>query len=81
MVSLGGSVLRLVDSIINSATSGGTVNWTQVSTNLSTLINGFVAAGVLKIPATASLASINQFGNSAAEAIYNYKIATGKATL
>ena len=76
-----GSVLRLVDSIINSATSGGTVDWAQVSANLSTLINGFVAAGLLKIPATASLASINQFSNSAAQAIYNYKIATGKATL
>jgi len=33
------------------------------------------------LSATLSLAGINQFANSAAQAIYNYKIATGKATL
>jgi hypothetical protein len=40
-----GALLRVLDSYLISAASGGTVDWAQVPTNISNLVDGLVSAG------------------------------------
>jgi hypothetical protein len=76
-----GALLRVLDSYLTSSTSAGTIDWAQVSTDISTLVDGLVSAGLLKLPANLSASNVKQFAYSMAVAIENYKLATGKATL
>lgn len=73
--------LRIIDSYVVTGTSGGTVNWTTVDASLSTAINNMIGAGLIKVPSGVSLAQVNSFIDSVAEAIWSYKQATGRAHL
>jgi hypothetical protein len=76
-----GVALRLIDSYVVTATSGGEVNWTEVETNLTNAVNAFVKAGLIKIPAGLTTAKVTSFANAIAHVIYSYKAATGRRAL
>jgi uncharacterized membrane protein len=76
-----GISLRLIDSYIVTATSNGTVNWTEVNTSLSTAISNFINAGLMKVPPGMTLAQVTSFADALAKAIYNYKVATNRTAL
>ena len=77
-----GSLLRFLDTyIVNATMAGGTVDWTKVRTNISTLVDSLVASGLLKIPAGGSADNVKQFASDVAVIIHDYKVATGKTTL
>jgi hypothetical protein len=76
-----GFLLRVTDSYIVSGTSGGVVNWTQVNSQLASMVSGLSSAGLLKLPASVTLANAQTFAQDLAQAIYAYKQATGRTSL
>lgn len=76
-----GTLLRLIDSYIVTSTSGGVVNWTQVNSNLSTMVGNLASSGLLKLPASITQAEVTNFAQSLARTIYTYKTATGRTSL
>jgi hypothetical protein len=76
-----GTMLRVIDSYVVTATVGGTVNWTQANSGIATMITNFASAGLLKLPATITTAQAIQFAQSLAQVTYTYKTATGRVTL
>jgi hypothetical protein len=76
-----GFLLRVIDSYIVTGTSGGTVNWTQVNTQLATMVSTLSSSGLLKLPASVPLASAQTFAQDLARAVYAYKQATGRTSL
>ncbi len=82
-----GALLRTLDSYIVSATStsSGTaaaaVNWLQVTTGLSTLVNNLMSTGLMKLPTGISLGDVKQFALDVCTAIEQYKQATQKTHL
>jgi hypothetical protein len=76
-----GFLLRVIDSYIVSGTSGGIVNWTQVNSQLATMVSSLSSSGLLKLPASVTLASAQTFAQQLAQAIYAYKQATGRTSL
>ena len=76
-----GFLLRVTDSYIVSATSNGVVSWTQVNSQLASMVSGLSSAGLLKLPASVTLANAQLFAQDLAQAIYVYKQATGKVSL
>ncbi len=76
-----GFLLRVTDSYIVSATSNGVVNWTQVNSQLASMVSGLSSAGLLKLPGSVTLANAQLFAQDLAQAIYAYKQATGKVSL
>ncbi|MGA2901550.1 MAG: hypothetical protein ABSF40_15080 [Candidatus Acidiferrales bacterium] len=73
--------LRMIDSYIVTGTSNGTVNWTQVDSNLSTAVDNLMSAGLMKLPAEHTTAQVKTLVNSVAQAIYAYKVSTNRTTL
>ncbi len=76
-----GTMLRVLDSYVVSATASGTVNWTQANSGIATMINNLAAAGLLKLPATITTAETIQFAQSLAQVTYTYRTATGRQSL
>jgi hypothetical protein len=76
-----GFLLRVTDSYIVSATSGGVVNWTQVNSQLAIMVSGLSSAGLLKLPVSVTLANAQAFAQDLAQAIYAYKQATDRPSL
>jgi hypothetical protein len=76
-----GTMLRVIDSYVVTATVSGTVNWTQANSGIAAMITNFASAGLLKLPATITPAQAIQFAQSLAQITYTYKTATGRTTL
>jgi hypothetical protein len=76
-----GFLLRLTDSYIITGTTNGTVNWTVVNANLMAMVNNLAGAGLLKLPASVTLSNAQSFAQNLAQAIYSYKVATGRTSL
>jgi len=76
-----GFLLRVTDSYIVNATSAGVVNWTQVNSQLASMVSSLASTGLLKLPSNVTLANAQSFAQDLAQAIYTYKQATGRATL
>jgi hypothetical protein len=82
-----GALLRTLDSYIVSATStsSGTaaaaVNWLEVTTGLSTLVDNLMSTGLMKLPTGITLSDVKQFALDVCTAIEQYKQATQKAHL
>lgn len=76
-----GFLLRAIDSYVVTSTNGGKVNWTQVNSQLASMVSGLSSAGLLKLPANVTLANAQLFAQDVAQAIYNYKLATGRTSL
>jgi len=73
--------LRVIDSYVVTATSHGSVNWTQADASIGTAINNLIASGLLKVPAGMTTTELKTFANSVAKAIYAYKVATNRTAL
>jgi hypothetical protein len=76
-----GTMLRVIDSYVISATTSGTVNWTQANSGIAAMINNLASAGLLKLPASITTAQATQFAQSLAQITYTYRTATGRASL
>ncbi|MGH9682187.1 MAG: hypothetical protein ACRD4S_01035 [Candidatus Acidiferrales bacterium] len=76
-----GVALRLIDSYVVTATSNGSVNWTQVDSSLATTVKNLIATGLIKVPSSMTSTQITAFVESLAHTIYGYKVATGRKTL
>jgi hypothetical protein len=76
-----GTFLRVIDSYVVTATTSGTVNWTQANSGIATMISNFATAGLLKLPATITTAQAIQFAQSLAQIMYTYKTSTGRTSL
>lgn len=77
-----GVTLRIIDSYVITGTgSDGTVNWPQVNSSLSTLVDNFIASGLVHLTPALTTAQIKSFASALAQIIYNYKIATNRASL
>jgi hypothetical protein len=76
-----GISLRVIDSYVVTGTTNGAVNWASVDASLSTAINNLITSGLIKLPSGVSLVQVNSFVDSVAQAIWNYKQATGRAHL
>lgn len=77
-----GVTLRIIDSYVITATgSDGTVNWPQVNSSLSTLVDNFIASGLVHLTPALTTSQIKSFASSLAQIIYNYKLATNKPSL
>jgi hypothetical protein len=76
-----GTLLRVIDSYIVAQTSGGSVNWTAVNTNLGVMVTNIATLGLLKLPAAITLAQVRTFAQSLAQIIYTYKVVTARTTL
>ena len=76
-----GLSLRILDSYITAATNSGTVNWTQVNANITTLINTLQKAGLLRLPTNVTTTTMSSFAQSVAQAVYTYTTATNRASL
>jgi hypothetical protein len=76
-----GTMLRVIDSYVVSATTSGTVNWTQANSGIATMINNLASAGLLKLPGSITAAQATQFAQSLAQVTYTYRTATGRASL
>lgn len=76
-----GSMLRVIDSYVVTATTSGAVNWTQANSGIAAMITNFASVGLLKLPATITTAQAIQFAQSLAQVTYTYRTATGKASL
>jgi hypothetical protein len=73
--------LRMIDSYVITGTSNRSVNWTQVNSNLSTAVDNMLGASMIKLPAGMSTSQVKSLVGSLAQAIYNYKVATGRTSL
>jgi hypothetical protein len=82
-----GALLRTLDSYIVSATSASSgaaaaaVNWLEVTTGLSTLVDNLMSTGLMKLPTGITLSDVKQFALDVCTAIEQYKQATQKAHL
>jgi len=76
-----GVSLRIVDSYIVTATSNGSVNWTQANQGISNAVDSFIQAGLIKIPSGLSSTNVKSFLQATAQTIYSYKVSTGRTTL
>ncbi|HXQ24906.1 MAG TPA: hypothetical protein VN822_00720 [Candidatus Acidoferrales bacterium] len=76
-----GFFIRITDSYITTATSNGVVNWTLVNANVMAMVNNLAGAGLLKLPPSMTLSQAQGFAGDLAQAIYNYKLATGRKNL
>jgi hypothetical protein len=76
-----GTILRVIDSYVVTATASGAVNWTQANSGIATMITNFASAGLLKLPATITTAEAIQFAQSLAQITYTYRTATGRTSL
>jgi hypothetical protein len=45
------------------------------------MVNNLAGAGLLKLPASVTLSNAQSFAQSLAQAIYAYKVATGRTSL
>lgn len=73
--------LRIVDSYVVTATSNGTVNWAQANASIGNAVNTFISSGMIKIPSGVSSADVTAFLQATAQAIYSYKVSTGRKSL
>ncbi|HXN73005.1 MAG TPA: hypothetical protein VN861_10685 [Candidatus Acidoferrales bacterium] len=73
--------LRVIDSYIVTATTGGKVNWTEVDSSLSTAVDSFISAGLMTVPPGHTSAQVKTLVNSLAQAINTYKVSTKRAAL
>lgn len=73
--------LRVIDSYVVTATSGGNVNWAQADSKIDIAINNLITSGLLKVPAGMTVIEVKSFANSIARAIYAYKVATSRTAL
>src|SRR5271163_1974161 len=71
-----GTMLRVIDSYVVTATASGTVNWTQANSGISAMITNFASAGLLKLPTTITTAQAIQFAQFLAQVTYTYRTAT-----
>jgi hypothetical protein len=77
-----GSLLRALDGYIVAATqSTGTVNWTQVTASISSLVAALQTTGLIRLPSSVTISNAQQFALDTANAIEVYKLATGRARL
>ncbi len=76
-----GTMLRIIDSYVVTATSGGTVNWSTANTNIAAMMSNLATSGYLKLPASVSSAHATSFAQSLAQTIETYKTATGRTSL
>ncbi|MFY9803420.1 MAG: hypothetical protein WA211_02980 [Candidatus Acidiferrales bacterium] len=76
-----GTMLRVIDSYVVSATANGTVNWTQANSGIAAMITNLATAGLLKLPTAITTAQAIQFAQSLAQITYTYRTATGRASL
>ena len=76
-----GISLRIIDSYLVTATTNGSVNWTEVNTSLSAAISNFIGSGMMKVPPGITLTNVNSFANTLAQDIYTYKVATHRTAL
>jgi pyruvate-formate lyase len=76
-----GSMLRVVDSYVVTATTSGTVNWTQANSGIAAMITNFASAGLLKLPTTITTAQAIQFAQSLAQVTYTYRTVTNRTSL
>lgn len=76
-----GTMLRVIDSYVVSATANGAVNWPQANAGVAAMINNLATAGLLKLPATITTAQAIQFAQSLAQITYAYRTATGRSSL
>jgi hypothetical protein len=77
-----GMVLRTLDSYLVSATSlTGEVDWLQVTSGVSNLVNNLLASGLMKLPTGITASNVTQFAVDAASAIQQYKKTTAKARI
>jgi hypothetical protein len=76
-----GTMLRVIDSYVVSATTNGTVNWTQTNAGIATMMSSLASAGFLKLPPTITSAQATQFAQALAQITYSYRTTTGRSTL
>lgn len=76
-----GVSLRIIDSYVVSATSNGTVDWTEANRGISSAIQNMVASKMIHIPPGVSEADLKAFAETLGKAIYNYRVATKRSTL
>jgi hypothetical protein len=76
-----GTMLRVVDSYVVTATTSGTVNWTQANSGIAAMITNFASAGLLKLPTTITTAQAIQFAQSLAQVTYTYRTVTNRTSL
>ena len=76
-----GVALRILDSYIVTATSGGTVNWTQADASIANAVSSFISSGLIKIPSGMTSAEVTAFLEATAKAIFTYKTATARTSL
>jgi hypothetical protein len=76
-----GTMLRVIDSYVVSATASGTVNWTQANSGIAAMMTNLSSAGMLKLPTTITAAQAAAFAQALAQVTYTYRVATGRTTL
>ena len=76
-----GILLRLIDSYVVTATSNGTVNWTQVNSGLSSMLTNLINTDVVKLPPSISQTQVQKFIQQIAQIISNYCKQTGRTSL
>jgi hypothetical protein len=76
-----GVAFRLIDSYVVAATTNGVVDWTKVQSNISSVVDTFSAAGMIKVPEGTSTVGLKMLIRSVAGIIVDYKTATGRKTL
>ena len=76
-----GTMLRIIDSYVVSATTSGTVNWTQANAGIATMMSNLASAGLLKLPATITTAQATQFAQALAQVTNTYRSSTGRTSL
>jgi hypothetical protein len=76
-----GVSLRIVNSYVITGTTNATVNWSAIDASLSSAVDNFIGAGLIKLPSTLSAAQLKSFISALARVIYIYKLSTGRATL
>ena len=76
-----GATLRLVDSWVCAATAANTVDWQKVQAIISSVVDTFTGAGIIKIPASNTTAELKAFMRAVAGVIYSYRTATGRNRL
>jgi hypothetical protein len=76
-----GTMLRVIDSYVVTATSSGTVNWSEANTSIASMMTNLSTSGYLKLPSNVTSAEATQFAQSLAQIIATYKTATGRTSL
>jgi hypothetical protein len=76
-----GVALRIIDSYIITATTNGSVNWSEVNSKVSAAISSYISSGLMKVPTGMTATQVASFANALAKVIYNYKVATHRTAL